>query len=381
MRQVISGHVRTKSGRPPDLSFASARGPGCVWQGKSLMLLDRTIGGLRFNDGGPEPWLMRLDRIELAFKSAVDVDFALGDRGTLLQMAVDAMLWDEPDAAEAFADLVRFPTLTPAEAQRVQRSLVPWLAGDNPRVSYKLIGWDEEAHPRRPAGSPDGTGGEFAPKQMASDPVDEGVRMSRFARELQHADASHRQQQMFYEVFNAEGFGQRDPKDLDQPVQAVAGIRQSTLDAAKAAGVVLKSTALERMTYRDVVKIYQWNAESEIARIGGATRYEEFRDAKDATAIFDTLFAHGHGAGAKMIQEGINETLLRLSDADLKRLGLPVKIEADGVLGSRSFRILTILANNGHGTTLRRHIADRRRKWVGNRKDRQGWLARIARFE
>lgn len=345
------------------------------------MLLDRTIGGVRFDGGAAEPWLMRLDRIELAFKSAVNVDFTLGDRATLLQMAVDAMLWDELGAAEAFADLVRFPELNPAEAQRVRRALVPWLVGDNPRVSYKMVGWDEEAHPRHPAGSPNSTGGEFAPKAMASDPADEAVRMSRFARALQHGGTSHRQQEMFYEVFNAEGFGQRDPRDLDKPVQAVAGIRQSTLDAAKAAGVVAKSTTLEGLTYRDVVKIYRWNAETEIQAIGGAKRYREFTDAKDAAAVFDTLFAHGHGTGATMIQEGINETLKLLSAADLERLGLPTRIEPDGVLGSRSFRILTILANNGQGALLRSRIGKQRRDWAEDRPDEAGWLARIRRFE
>lgn len=382
MQDQISRHVRTKAGLPPDLSFAVARGPACFWDGRSLKLLGRTIGGIRFNDGESEPWLMRLDRIELAFKSAIDPDFALGDRATLLQMTVDAMLWDEPGAAEAFADLVRFPVLTSTEEHRARRALVPWLVGDNPRISYKLVEWDEHLHPRHPAGSPNSAGGEFAPKVMASDPADAGLRMTRFARALQReGDVSDRLQSFFYDVFKAEGFGQRDPLHPARPVQAVAGIRQSTLDAAKRAGVVAEETALEKLTYRDVAKIYRWNAESEIRRIGGARRYEEFSDTRDAAAVFDTLFAHGHGTGAMMIQDGINETLKVLSDADLKRLGLPTQIEADGVLGSRTFRILTALANGGQGALLRRSIAEQRRTWAKKQPHKLGWFARIRRFE
>jgi lysozyme family protein len=183
---------------------------------------------------------------------------------------------------------------------------------------------------------------------------------------------------MFYDVFNAEGFGQRDPAG-----GAIAGIRQSTLDAAKAAGIVPRDTALDRLTYQQVVAIYRWNADNEIGRIGGVRRYEEFDDPKDATAVFDTLFAHGHGVGANAIQEGINETLKRLSDADLKRLGLPSQIDEDRVVGSRTFRILTALANNGHGHLFRQQLAGARARWVKRKIEEElhtGWFSRIDRF-
>lgn len=368
-----------RNGRRIDLSFMSELGPSCAWRGDDLVLMGRAIGGVHRHAKAARPWLMALGELERAF-AREDPGFALGDRSVILQMAVDAKAIGADEAAEGFADCVRFPALTPAEAARIRPALT-FLAGRQARVQYEIKSdWDESKHPREPAGSSGGIGGQFTSKVMADDPASEDLRMSRFARALaQDGDVSRRQREMFYDVFNAEGFGRRDPAD-----GAVAGIRRSTLDAAKAAGVVSRSVALERLTYQQVVAIYRWSAGNEIRRIGGARRYEEFDDPKDATAIFDTLFAHGHGAGAGMIQEGIKETLERLSDADLKRLGLSTEFEPDGVVGSRTFRILTILANNGQGALLRHWIAEKRRTWVAAKIDahlRAGWLARIGRFE
>jgi hypothetical protein len=132
------------------------------------------------------------------------------------------------------------------------------------------------------------------------------------------------------------------------------------------------------------ISLYCQTAGNEIGRIGGVRRYEEFDDPKDATAVFDTLFAHGHGVGANAIQKGINETLKRLPAADLKRLGLPTEIALDGAVGSRTFRILMALANNGQGPLLRHWIAEKRRDWVRDNIKahlQTGWLARIRRFE
>jgi len=380
--------MRSRQFRPDvatlDLASMGEQGPRCSWRGNDLMLLGRAIGGIHLDAKGARPWLMNLDALERAF-ARHDTGFDLGDRDVMLQLAVDAKAAGAEDAAEGLADCIRFPVVTPAEAQRI-RPRLSFLAGHQPRVPYEIkSGWDESEHPRHPAGSPGSIGGRFAPKVMAEDPLDRDLRLSRFARALQHVDGiSHRLQEMFYEVFEVEGYGRRDPSDTAKPVSAVAGIQKETLAAAKAAGIVPENTDLERLTYHQVATIYRWNAEHEIRRIGGAARYEEFKDPKTAAAIFDTLFSQGHGDGGRAIQKGINETLKRLSDDDLKRLGLPTEIEVDGVVGSRAFRILVALSNGGQASLIRSAIADARREWVKRnpklRDVQDGWLARIERF-
>jgi hypothetical protein len=355
-----------------DLASMEERGPRCYWQGNDLMLLGRAIGGIHLEAKGARPWLMMLSELERAFARS-DPNFDLGDRDVMLQMAVDAKAIGADDVADCLADCVRFPDLTPAEAQRIRPKL-SFLAGRQPRVPYEIKSdWDESKHPREPAGSVGSIGGQFTSLPMADDPWHAETSLARFNRALdRYPLVSEKEKEAFRSTFMVEGHGKIDPDG-----GAVAGITLRTLDSMRAPDIVDPNKTRRELTYDDAVVIYHVYLDRELAAIGGIKRFEEIRDQRIATIFFDTLFAHGRTTGGALIQDAINDVLGGLSDADLKRLGLPANVGEDKIVGSVVFRALTVLVESGLGQQLRQRLKERRRKWAKGRKHEAGWLSRI----
>lgn len=363
-----------REGRSIDLSFMGERGPCCAWRGDDLMLMGRAIGGVHRHAGAARPWLMSLAELERAF-ARTDPGFVLGDRRVVLQMAVDAKAIGADEAAEGFADCVRFPALTPAEAACIRPALT-FLAGRQPRVQYEIKSdWDESKHPREPAGSPGGIGGQFTSITMADDPGHAETSMARFERALgRNPLVSEKEKDAFRTTFREEGHGK-----VDSAGGAVAGITLRTLDSMRAPDIVDPNKTRRGLTYDDAVVIYHTYLDRELAAIGGIKRFEEIHDQRTATIFFDTLFAHGQPAGAPMIQSAVIETLASIPLAERLRLGLPASLWADRVVGSETFRALVILSNSGYGSRLRENLKQKRRDWADGRPDEAGWLARIER--
>lgn len=94
----------------------------------------------------------------------------------------------------------------------------------------------------------------------------------------------------------------------------IAGLLRTTL---KDMGEKTPKSAAE------VINLYQHYFDDAMHTVGGKTTADKIGDAKAGAAFVDTMFRHGVGAGAKVIQQAINDVR--------EKLGQPKIAEGDGM--------------------------------------------------
>jgi hypothetical protein len=87
-----------------------------------------------------------------------------------------------------------------------------------------------------------------------------------------------------------------------------------------------------------------------------------------AAAVADTLFRHGRGKGAKLLQSTINATVDKLSreDPELEQL----RLDPDGRMGPQTYAAIERLGRLGYGAQFRAHLADLREPTATKEKPR-----------
>jgi hypothetical protein len=398
----MTGHREPGVRARPDWSFVRSGGPGCRWEGPELTFLGSAIGGIH---PPAYPWLIALKALAGALQEVSGPRFALGDRDLLLQLAVDARAEGDRRRAEILADMIRFPPFSYAERVVAVGTLSRALgrkSGFNPRISY-----DVALPPRlsfafnpwhRPAGSPDGTGGEFTSREGATT-----VALTRREREenlqrmkeaiARRPDLPAAVREAAIEIFDVEGRGA-----IDDSNGATAGITRKTLEDAQRAKVAglngVRSPS--ELTHAQIISVYAWYVDKVMVDGGGAWRLDEFADRRTAIALAGTFIAHGWTGGGKMLFDAAERLLGNLDQEQRNRFGLPSHV---GDVGA-ALRVLETLSNSGRAQAVRTAIADQRRIWLERRKEaiRQnanysdaekrrrlnlltGWPKRIARFE
>ena len=387
----------------PDWSFVSSGGPGCRWEGTELTFLGFALGGVH---PPAHSWLIDLKMLTGALQEVYGPRFALGDRDLLLQRAVDANAEGHPRLAGILADMIRFPPLSYAERSVALGTLSRTLghgrkSGFNPRVSY-----DVALPPRLslafnpfhlPAGSPNGTGGQFTSREGATT-----VALTRREREenfqrMKDAIARRRDlpaavREAAIEIFDVEGRGEVDPNS-----GARAGILGKTFARAKAAVPSLRHVKrIADLTYDQVVSVYEYVFDDAFRRHGGANRLDSFTDRRTAIAMADTVFAHGPNEGALMLQRAAVTLLKKLAPEERSRLRLPATLSNNAV---ETFDVLLTISNHGRAQAVRTAIADQHRGWVRAEEEEirkrklpeeeerrelrkwTGWRPRIRRFD
>jgi hypothetical protein len=341
-----------RNGRGLDLAFMGQTGPRCSWKGDDLVLIGRVIGGVHRSARSTSPWLMRLDHLAAAFDGT-----PIGDRDVVLQIAVDAKAIGADEAADGFADCVRFPVLTPAEIERA-RPRLSWRAGRQPRVAYEMKRiWREEDHPRHPAGSPNSAGGEFALKPAsarvsARSPRREAEpRIERLRRALAaRSDLSARERRIYGQIAEEEGVDRKDPVST-----AFAGILKETLDDAKTRHPSLSQFATpSALSDSAIVTVYKDYFDHVMRTVGGSGAINEIGSDCAAAAYMDTLFRHGRGLGTTLIQRAVLQTWSLYAPAE------PLRMTADGRHGPETFDVFKVLVDAGYGPQLTRRLAELR---------------------
>ena len=103
----MHGHAQEGARDRPD---SVRRGERCWVDGDLIRLWNSPVGGIRPGGRqGPIPWLIDLSVLEEAMRSVYGLDFRLGDRMPVLQMAVDALAAGDRAYAAELADAVAFP--------------------------------------------------------------------------------------------------------------------------------------------------------------------------------------------------------------------------------------------------------------------------------
>ena len=100
--------------------------------------------------------------------------------------------------------------------------------------------------------------------------------------------------------------------------------------------------------------------EIDIDEIANPSNPRRTGDARLAGELFDTVYQHGGPVGGRLIQQGINDTLIEARESPIPADTIPQEIGVDGVLWEQTKGAIEAILNQGFGEALRRNIDMRR---------------------
>lgn len=105
-------------------------------------------------------------------------------------------------------------------------------------------------------------------------------------------------------------------------------------------------------------------ADDALRNVGGGAALAEISDPKTAMQVFDVLYQHGRGGGARVLQDAVNNVIAGLPDAERNRLSLsPIVVKdpkSPRAFGPQTLERISRLVESGYGKELRGAIADAR---------------------
>jgi hypothetical protein len=105
-------------------------------------------------------------------------------------------------------------------------------------------------------------------------------------------------------------------------------------------------------------------ADDALRNVGGGAALAEIGDPKTAMQVFDVLYQHGRGGGARVVQDAVNTVIAGLPDAERSKLGLsPIVIKdpkSPRAFGQQTLERIGRLVESGYAKRLRHAIADER---------------------
>jgi len=171
-------------------------------------------------------------------------------------------------------------------------------------------------------------------------------------------DYDFNQKNALSRIFAAEGGMKPNPQN-----GAVAGILHSTfgqLNADNQGRLNVNDPANVLQTY-DAYFNKALHTVNRKLGVTGSEALNEIADPDSAAAFADTIFRHGSGAGTRLIQQSIQDTINSMSPEDCARLGIdPVAV--DGKMGPQTFDAFKKISDSGYGSELRGHLADARNR-------------------
>ncbi len=168
----------------------------------------------------------------------------------------------------------------------------------------------------------------------------------------------------FRTTFGLEGGMQYDPAAGGSGVPGRAGVTEEFLrDAQSRLGSTIEPDA-NKLMIQQVAHAYKVYADDALRNVGGGAALAEIGDPKTAMQVFDVLYQHGRGGGARVLQDAVNTVIAGLPDAERSKLGLsPIVIKdpkSPRAFGPQTLERIGRLVESGYAKTLRRAIADER---------------------
>ncbi len=162
-------------------------------------------------------------------------------------------------------------------------------------------------------------------------------------------DLSTREQQIYARIAEEEGVDRKDPEST-----AFAGILRDTLRDAQRRNPSLRGFhGPSALTDDAIITVYKDYFDEIMQSVGGSRAIDEIDSDCAAAALMDTLFRHGRGDGATLLQQAIADTWF-----DAFPDSTPPLI-ASG-FGPATFGAFHALVRSGYGAQLTRALANRR---------------------
>ena len=321
-RETLEQTVKRFASKPP-LSTAAEPPPApeSAMTGDQVAALERLVGGLRqFTHPGP------------VAKDIADA-FRNNAPGTVAEFKVVRNVLEKtgtPDQVNNLTEGVR-AELTPKDRGRFDKLLAGTDGGVKKPTAFEVPAYRNQAVPQDA--------------------------MDRFMG--QHGQAKPNMRNALGQIFAAEG-GFKDDRSGGT---AHAGITDGALEQAKTVDPSLKGVAHARdLTEEQVAKAYRAVFDDNLRRYGGAEALETIKDPKTAAAFADTLFMHGPNGGARIVKQATNNAIGKLTPEQQRQIGVS---ELGGQTGPKdTLDAMRRLSNGGHGTLLRKEIADERENFA-----------------
>lgn len=168
----------------------------------------------------------------------------------------------------------------------------------------------------------------------------------------------------FRTTFGLEGGMEYDPAAGGSGIPGRAGVTEDFLrDAQPRLGSTIEPDA-KKLMIQQVAHAYKMYADDALRNVGGGAALAEIGDSKTAMQVFDVLYQHGRGGGARVLQDAVNTVIAGLPDAERRRLGLsPIVIkdpQSPRAFGPQTLQRIGRLVESGYAKGLRRAIADER---------------------
>ena len=161
---------------------------------------------------------------------------------------------------------------------------------------------------------------------------------------------------IYRQIYVAEGGAKLNPVS-----GAFGGVAPGTFPTIKEKETSLDSvTRPENLTTEQLAVAYRGYFKAVLKSYGGRAALNKLADQKTAATFSDTLFMHGTGLGAELIQEGLKKLMGTLTVEDKRRLGLRPLTDATG--RPDTMHNLQRLDTVGLGPAVRDAITDERLK-------------------
>jgi len=168
----------------------------------------------------------------------------------------------------------------------------------------------------------------------------------------------------FRTTFGLEGGMEYDPGAGGRGVPGRAGVTENFLsDAQGRLGSAIEPDA-KKLMVQEVAQIYKMYVNDALRNVGGGSALAKIGDEKTAMQIFDVLYQHGRGGGARVLQDAVNSVIDELPDGERSRLGLSRIVIRDPTspraFGPQALERISRLVESGYAKRLRGAIADER---------------------
>ena len=174
------------------------------------------------------------------------------------------------------------------------------------------------------------------------------------------------EEKAYMEIFAAEGGTDPDPKS-----SAVSGIIQGTLDDLIRKGYVkgvAPGTKPGQLPIPKRAEIYRGYINFALKNAGGSAALSRIGDSEAGATLADTVFMHGRGDGARLIQKAINDVI-------------PKKVPIGDAVGNKTFEAYkSLVADPSQRRRLLAALADQRLEFVKNKSNFKGKATRINHF-
>jgi hypothetical protein len=238
----------------------------------------------------------------------------------------------------------------------------------------RLVGLARKFNPNHhPAGSPGGIGGQFAAAFDPDNPVPptpppekaELPGVERYWAYFNDAVAELPRATPEFRFAASQTFAFEGGM-TSRGEAPVAGILENIWKGARDSGQIPSLTNLSsssQLTPREAAAIYDWYAGVVLRNAGGRSALAQLGDHRLSAVVFDSVFHHGEGGGARHLRAAVADVFRELSGDDqrlLRDAGFSENTRP-GILRTEDMAQIGLLVSRGHARKLLDFVAMHRR--------------------